>query len=80
MGIGDNGILSVGQSVEAATKEMLENMADEETEMISLYYGEDIREEDAQRFGEEIAELYPDADVDVQNGGQPIYYYVISVE
>ena len=65
MGIGDNGILSVGQSVEAATKEMLENMADEETEMISLYYGEDIREEDAQRFGEEIAELYPDADVDL---------------
>ncbi len=80
MGIGDNGILSVGQSVEAATKEMLEKMADEETEMISLYYGEDIREEDAQRFGQEIAELYPDADVDVQNGGQPIYYYVISVE
>lgn len=80
MGIGDNGILSVGQSVEAAAKEMLEAMADEETEMISLYYGEDIREEDAQRFGQELAELYPDADVDVQNGGQPIYYYVISVE
>lgn len=80
MGIGDNGILSVGQSVEAAAKEMLEAMTSEETEMISLYYGEDIREEDAQRFGQEIAELYPDADVDVQNGGQPIYYYVISVE
>lgn len=80
MGIGDNGILSVGQSVETTTKEMLEKMADEETEMISLYYGEDIRGEDAERFGEEIAELYPDADVDVQNGGQPIYYYVISVE
>lgn len=80
MGIGDNGILSVGQSVEAAAKEMLEAMAGEETEMISLYYGEDIREEDAQRFGQELAELYPDADVDVQNGGQPIYYYVISVE
>lgn len=80
MGIGDHGILSVGQSVETTTKEMLEKMADEETEMISLYYGEDIRKEDAERFGEEIAELYPDTDVDVQNGGQPIYYYVISVE
>ncbi len=80
MGIGDNGILSVGQSVEAAAKEMLEVMAGEDTEMISLYYGEDIKEEDAQRFAQEIAELYPDADVDVQNGGQPIYYYVISVE
>lgn len=80
MGIGDNGILSVSQSVETAAKEMLEVMASEDTEMISLYYGEDIKEEDAQRFGQEIAELYPDADVDVQNGGQPIYYYVISVE
>lgn len=80
MGIGDNGILSVGQSVEATTKEMLEEMTDEETEMISLYFGEDIQEEDAERFGQEIAELYPDADVDVQSGGQPIYYYVISVE
>ena len=80
MGIGDAGILSVGQSVEATAKEMLEKMTDEDSEMISLYYGEDILEEDAQRFGREIAELYPDADVDVHSGGQPIYYYVISVE
>ncbi len=80
MGIGDAGILSVGQSVEATAKEMLAKMTDEDSEMISLYYGEDIREEDAQRFGQEIAELYPDADVDVHSGGQPIYYYVISVE
>lgn len=80
MGIGDNGILSVGQSVETAAKEMLEKMTDEDTEMISLYYGEDVQEEDAQRFSQEIAELYPDADVDVHSGGQPIYYYVISVE
>lgn len=80
MGIGDAGILSVGQSVEATAKEMLAKMTDEDSEMISLYYGEDIREEDAQRFGQEIAELYPDVDVDVHSGGQPIYYYVISVE
>lgn len=80
MGIGDDGILSVGQSVEVTTKEMLEKMTDEDTEMISLYYGEDILEEDAQRFSQEIAELYPEADVDVHSGGQPIYYYVISVE
>lgn len=80
MGIGDAGILSVGQSVEATAREMLEKMTDEDTEMISLYYGEDILEEDAKRFGEEIAELYPEADVDVHSGGQPIYYYVISVE
>jgi DAK2 domain fusion protein YloV len=80
MGIGDAGILSVGQSVEATAKEMLAKMTDEDSEMISLYYGEDIREEDAERFGQEIAELYPDVDVDVHSGGQPIYYYVISVE
>lgn len=80
MGIGDAGILSVGQSVEATAKEMLAKMTDEDSEMISLYYGEDILEEDAQRFAQEIAELYPDADVDVHSGGQPIYYYVISVE
>lgn len=80
MGIGDEGILSVGQSIENTTKEMLELMTDEDTELISLYYGEDVLDEDAERFAEEIAELYPDADIDVHSGGQPIYYYVISVE
>lgn len=80
MGIGDAGILAVGQSIEVTTKEMLGHMADEDTELISLYYGQDVLEEDAERFAEEIAELYPDADVDVHSGGQPIYYYVISVE
>ena len=80
MGIGDAGILAVGQSIENTTKEMLGHMADEDTELISLYYGQDVLEEDAERFAEEIAELYPDADIDVHSGGQPIYYYVISVE
>lgn len=80
MGIGDAGILSVGQSVETTTKEMLALMTDEDTELISLYYGEDVQEEEAEKFAEEIAELYPDADVDMQFGGQPIYYYVMSVE
>ena len=80
MGIGDSGILSVGQSVEATTKEMLSIMTDEDTELISLYYGEDVQEAEAERFAKEIEELYPDADVDMQFGGQPIYYYVLSVE
>ena len=80
MGIGDEGILSVGPSVEGSVKEMLEIMADEDTELISLYYGEDVQEEDAERLAEEIADLYPDADVDMHSGGQPIYYYVLSVE
>lgn len=80
MGIGDDGILSVGPSVEGSVKEMLEIMTDEDTELISLYYGEDVQEEDAERLAEEIADLYPDADVDMHSGGQPIYYYVLSVE
>ena len=80
MGIGDDGILSVGPSVEGSVKEMLEIMADEDTELISLYYGEDVQEEDAERLAEGIADLYPDADVDMHSGGQPIYYYVLSVE
>ena len=63
-----------------SSQEMLKHMADEDTELISLYYGQDILTEDAERFSEEIAELYPDADIDVHSGGQPIYYYVISVE
>ncbi|MGC4019752.1 MAG: DAK2 domain-containing protein [Muricomes sp.] len=80
MGIGDEGILSVGQSVEAVTKEMLSLQADEETELISLYYGKDVLEEDAASFAREIGEIYSDADVEVHFGGQPIYYYVVSVE
>ena len=80
MGIGDAGILSVGQSVEATTKEMLSLMADEDSELISIYYGQDIQEEDAENLAAEIEELYPDADVDLHCGGQPIYYYVLSVE
>ena len=80
MGIGDEGILSVGQSVEATTKEMLSLMADEDSELISIYYGQDTQEEDAEKLASEIEELYPDADVDLHCGGQPIYYYVLSVE
>ena len=80
MGIGDSGILAVGQSVEETTKEMLAHLVDEDTELISLYYGQDVQEESAENFAQEIEDLYPDVDVDVHSGGQPIYYYVLSVE
>ena len=80
MGIGDSGILAVGQSVEETTKEMLAQLVDEDTELISLYYGQDVQEESAENFSQEIEDLYPDVDVDVHSGGQPIYYYVLSVE
>lgn len=80
MGIGDAGILAVGKEIEETAKEMLSRMADGETELISLYYGQDIQEEDAVKFAGEISEMFPDADVDMHCGGQPIYYYVVSVE
>lgn len=80
MGIGDHGILSVGSSVEGTAKDMLAQIVDEDSELISIYYGQDVSEEDAERFAEEIEELYPDADIDMHFGGQPIYYYVLAVE
>ncbi|MCI6060989.1 MAG: DAK2 domain-containing protein [Dorea sp.] len=80
MGIGDHGILSVGKDIEATTKDMLAQLVDDDSELISLYYGEDVTEEDAERFTGEIEALYPDVDIDVHSGGQPIYYYVLAVE
>lgn len=80
MGIGDKGILSVGSSVEGTAKDMLAQLVDEDSELISIYYGQDVSEEDAENFAEEVAELYPDADIDMHFGGQPIYYYVLAVE
>ena len=80
MGIGDEGILSVCQSVEEAAREMLALMVDEDAELISLYYGQDVTAEDAEKLAQAVEEQYPDVDVDLHSGGQPIYYYVLSVE
>lgn len=80
MGIGDQGILSVGTSVEETAKDMLAQLVDEDSELISIYYGQDVSEEDAENFAAEVEELYPDADIDMHFGGQPIYYYVLAVE
>ena len=80
MGIGDDSILAVGEDIAEITKETIDLMTDEETELISVYYGEDISEEDANALGTELQEKYPDCEVEVYAGGQPIYYYVVSVE
>ena len=80
MGIGDHGILAVGQELEGITLETVDAMVDEESEIISVYYGADVKDEDAHRLGEKLEERYPDFDVEVNEGGQPIYYYVVSVE
>jgi len=80
MGIGDAGIISVGTEIEATTLEMLAELVDEDSELISIYYGADVTEDDASALTEKIEELYPDVDVDTHFGGQPIYYYVLAVE
>ena len=80
MGIGDSGILAVGTDIAGTTKEMLAELVDDDSELISVYYGEDVSEEDAMKLTEELEELYPNVDIDTHLGGQPIYYYVISVE
>lgn len=80
MGIGDHSILAVGEDIAEVTKETIRLMASEESELISIYYGEDTKEEDAVALGEALMDEYPDCEVEVYPGGQPIYYYVVSVE
>ena len=80
MGIGDQGILSVGKELEATVLDMIEQLIDEDSAIVSIYYGEDAKEDAANAIGEKITEAHPDVEVEVHYGGQPIYYYVISVE
>ncbi len=80
MGLGDHGLLAVGQDILAVAEETIRAMVDEDSELISIYYGEDMSEEDAESLGEKIEQAYPDCDVEVNYGGQPIYYCVVSVE
>ena len=82
MGIGDSGLLAVGKDIDSTLIEMLDEMMKEndEAELISVYYGEDVTEEDAEAVVAKIEEKYPDTDVELQLGGQPIYYYLVSVE
>lgn len=80
MGIGDHGMLSVGRDVVSVAKESVEVMVDDESELISIYYGEDFSQEEAEKLGEELEEKYDFCDVEVNCGGQPIYYCIISVE
>ncbi len=80
MGIGDKSILSVGKDLKETTLEMVDAMVDEDSAIVSIYYGSDAEEAAAEALGLAIEEKYPDVEVEINNGGQPIYYYVISVE
>lgn len=80
MGIGDKGMLAVGQDILSVAAETVEAMADEDTELISIYYGADFSEEDAETLRAQLEEKYDSCDIEVNCGGQPIYYCIISVE
>ena len=80
MGVGDKGILAVGKDRIRVALDTLEEMADDSCEVISVYYGLDTTEEEVNSLEEKIAEKYPEYEIEVNNGGQPIYYYILSVE
>ena len=80
MGIGDEGILAVGGDIDSVAMDTVSGMVGEESELISIYYGSDVKEEEAETFRSRIAESYPECDIELQYGGQPIYYYIVSVE
>lgn len=80
MGIGDDGLLAVGAELNETLLAMIDELVDEESGIISLYYGEDVSEEDAQALADQLQEKYEDLEVEVNDGGQPIYYYILSVE
>lgn len=80
MGIGDKGILSVGIAISEVTLQMIAEMMSEERELISIYYGSEIQEEDAKKLRTEVENKYPGCDIELQYGGQPIYYYIVSAE
>lgn len=80
MGVGDHAILAVGKEIDPVAEETVALMMNDEAELISIYYGEDMKEDEAEALKDRIEALYPDCDVELNYGGQPIYYYIISVE
>lgn len=80
MGIGDKTILAVGKDIAETTIDLIDQLVDEESEFISIYYGADVTEEDAEALMSQVEETYPDIEIALEKGAQPIYYYIISVE
>lgn len=80
LGLADKGLAAVGKDIDATVLELLDTMIDDDSELVSVYYGEDITNEQASGIVASIEEKYPDVDVELQEGGQPVYYYIVSVE
>lgn len=80
MGIGDSGILAVGESIENTTIDMIKEMTDEASEIVSVYYGAEVSQDEAEALDEMLSEEFPDMEIEMYQGGQPVYYYIVSVE
>lgn len=80
MGLTDKTIVSVGSDLQGTAKELIESLLDEDSELVSLYYGSDATKEQAEQLAEDIEKTHEDVEVEVQYGGQPVYSYFISVE
>ena len=80
MGMGDAGLLSVGNDMTAVMLETLQAMVDEDSALISIYYGQDVKEEEANKILSSVQESFPTLEVELEKGDQPVYYYVFSVE
>ena len=80
MGVGDHGIVSVGPDIGDTAFDSVGKMIEEDSELISVYFGKDVKEEDAEALGDRLREKFPNCEVEVASGGQPLYYYIISIE
>ena len=80
MAVGDSGMLAVGRNIQETALEAVTSMMTDDAALISIYYGKEFSEENANRIARELTSRYPDCDVEVNNGGQPVYYCIISVE
>lgn len=80
MGLTDAGLAAVGSDITDVLIGMIESMKRDESELITLYYGKDVMEQDADMMAEKVREHFPDLEVELQSGGQPVYYYIVSVE
>lgn len=80
MGIGDDGIVAVNADLEQAVLETVDAITDDTVELVSIYYGNEVSQEDAGKLKERVESRCPDMDIELQDGGQPVYYYLISAE
>ncbi|WP_296645188.1 DAK2 domain-containing protein [Romboutsia sp. 13368] len=80
IGIAESKLMDAGEGVDTITKSLVEKLVDEDSAIVTLFYGEDVTEEDANKLRDELEEKFEDIDIELYYGGQPLYYYLISVE